>query len=84
MLMIEHAARYGEVPLDVHSELGHCMMPVREVLSLAPGSLIKLSAAVGSKVDLFVGGEPFGWGEMTVVGKSIGVRITGFATVKRD
>jgi flagellar motor switch/type III secretory pathway protein FliN len=81
--MMEHAARFGQVPLDMHSELGRCMMPVSEVLSLGPGSLIKLSSAVGSKVDLFVGGAPFGSGDMTVIGHSIGVRITNFAVRKK-
>ena len=59
-------------------------MPVREILSLVPGSVIRLSGAVGSKVDLFVGGVPFGQGEMTRLGDSIGIRLTGFATKKQD
>lgn len=82
--MTDQIARFGEVPLPIESELGRCMMPVREVLSLAPGSLIKLSSPVGSKVDLFVGGAPFGSGEMTKLGNSIGIRLTSFAVKKRD
>lgn len=59
-------------------------MPVREILSLAPGSVIKLSSPVGSKVDVFVGGVPFGFGEVTRLGTSIGIRLTGFAKKKQD
>jgi flagellar motor switch/type III secretory pathway protein FliN len=59
-------------------------MSVREILSLAPGSVIKLTGPVGSKVGLSVGGAPFGAGEMIKVGGSLAVRITEFATKKRD
>jgi flagellar motor switch protein FliN/FliY len=83
-LLSERIARFGQVPLHVDSELGRCSMPVREILSLAPGSVIKLSSPLGSKVDVFVGGVPFGFGEMMRLGKSIGVRLTGFATKKQD
>jgi flagellar motor switch protein FliN/FliY len=54
-------------------------MSVREILSLAPGSVVKLSRPLASKVDLFVGGSPFGSGELVRVGDSIAVRITNFA-----
>jgi flagellar motor switch protein FliN/FliY len=54
-------------------------MSVREILSLAPGSVVKLSRPLASKVDLLVGGAPFGSGELVRVGGSIAVRITNFA-----
>lgn len=82
--MNEQLSRFEQVPLEVESELGRCSMPLREILSLAPGSLIKLSNPVGSKVELHVGGAPFGFGEMTRLGSSIGVRITGFAAKKQE
>ena len=47
-------------------------MSVREILSLAPGSLIKLSSSVGSPVDLYVGGARFGSGEIVKAGDSLG------------
>jgi len=83
-MLTEQIARFEQVPLDVESELGRCSMPLREILSLAPGSLIKLSSPVGSTVDLYVGGAPFGFGEMTRLGNSIGVRLTGFANKKQE
>ena len=83
-MLNEHIARFEQVPLNVESELGRCSMQVHEILSLVPGSLIRLSSPVGSKVDVFVGGAPFGFGEVTRLGNSIGVRLTGFATKKRD
>ena len=84
MNMGQQAIRYAQLPLPVESELGQCAMSVQEILALAPGSLIKLSQAVGSPVSLSVGGAPFGSGEMVRLGDSIGVRITAFATPPED
>jgi flagellar motor switch/type III secretory pathway protein FliN len=74
----EQIARYAKLPLNVEVELGRCAMPMHKILSLTPGSLIKLSSPVGSKVDLLVGGVPFGSGEMARIGGALMVRITGF------
>ena len=75
----QHIRRYDDLPLSVESELGQCTMPVREILSLAPGSVIKLSSPEGSKVALYVGGANFGSGEMMKIGAITAVRITDFA-----
>jgi flagellar motor switch protein FliN/FliY len=78
----EQLARYAQLPVSVESELGQCIMSVREILSLAPGSVIKLSRPVASKVDLLVGGAPFGSGELVRVRDSIAIRLTNFAGTK--
>ena len=83
-MLTEQISRYEQIPLRVESELGRCAMPVREILSLAPGSVIKLSSPVGSKVDIFVGGAPFGYGELTKLGNTIGIRLTGFARKRQE
>jgi flagellar motor switch protein FliN/FliY len=74
----ETIRRYTDVPLSVESELGQCTLPVREILSLAPGSVIKLSNSVGSKVALYVGGSKFGSGDMMKIGSVTAVRVTDF------
>ena len=76
----EQLARYAQLPLSVETELGRCTMSVREILNLAPGSVIKLSRPVASQVDLHVGGAPFGSGELVRVRDSLAVRITSFVT----
>jgi flagellar motor switch protein FliN/FliY len=78
----EQVARYAQLPLTMESELGQCTMSVREILSLAPGSVIKLSRPLASKVDVHVGGAPFGSGEMVRVRNSIAIRITNFVSKK--
>jgi flagellar motor switch protein FliN/FliY len=74
----EQIARYAKLRLAVEVELGRCTMSMRNVLALTPGSLIRLSSPVGSKVDLYVGGIPFGSGEMTRIGEAMTVRMTSF------
>lgn len=79
---MEQASRFADLPLAVEGELGRCTMPVREVLSLAPGSVIRLSRPVGSKVDLLVGGVKFGAGDLVQSGASMAVRLTVFRETK--
>jgi flagellar motor switch protein FliN/FliY len=83
-MTVEQVSRFAQLPLAVESELGRCTMSVREILSLAPGSLIRLGRPVGSKVDLFIGGARFGAGELVQAGNSIAVRITAFRETKNN
>jgi flagellar motor switch protein FliN len=80
----EQIAHYSLLPLPLDAELGRRNISVREILSLAPGSVIRLPRPVGSTVDLFVGGAPFGWGEVIRSGGGTVIRITGLETKKRD
>ncbi len=75
MTTAENLERFATLSLPVESELGRCTMSVRQVLSLGPGSLIRLSRAVGSPVDLYVGGVRFSSGEIVKTGDSLAVRI---------
>ena len=79
MTNLEQIRRYSDLPLSVESELGECTMPVREILSLAPGSVIKLSSPDGSRVSVYVGGSKFGSGEMMKIGAVTAIRMTAFA-----
>ena len=80
----EQMSRYAQLSFPVEAELGRCEMRVHEILSLAPGSLLTLDQAVGSKVNLFVGGSPFCSGDMIRPGSAAALRITGFASRERS
>ncbi len=54
-------------------------MPMREVLSLAEGSLLRLPVRSGSRVALRVGGVPFAAGEVVRIGEAPAVRLLKFA-----
>jgi flagellar motor switch protein FliN len=75
LIAVENLGRFSSLSLSVEAELGRCTMSVREILSLAPGNLIGLSRAVGSPVDLYVGGVRFSSGDIVKTGGSIAVRI---------
>ena len=80
MTLEQQIASYGKLPLPLEPELGRCMMSVREILSLAPGSVIKLHRPLGSRIDVHVGGAPFGSAEFVRVGGVLSLRIAGFRT----
>ena len=65
-----------DVGVKLSVELGSCQMPMREVLQLAPGSVVQLDKAADAAVDLYVSGKLFARGEVVVVEGKIGIRIT--------
>jgi flagellar motor switch protein FliN/FliY len=65
-----------DVSLGVTAELGRTSMLVKDVLSLAPGSVIELDRAAGSPVDVLVNGTLIARGEVVVIDEEFGIRIT--------
>ncbi len=65
-----------DVPLHVTVELGRAELPIREVLALAPGSVVELSKVAGEAVDILVNGKPIAHGEVVVIDDMFGVRVT--------
>ena len=64
------------VNLQVAVEIGRTTLPIRDVLSLTPGSIIELDKLAGEKVDVLINGRPIAQGEVVVVDENFGVRIT--------
>ena len=65
-----------DVEMTLSVELGRTSMPVRDLLSLAPGSVIELDRAAGAPADLMVNGRLLARGEIVVVDEDYGLRIT--------
>jgi flagellar motor switch protein FliN/FliY len=65
-----------DVGVKLTVELGSCQMPMRDLLQLAPGSVVQLDKASDAPVDLYVSGKLFARGEVVVVEGRIGIRIT--------
>jgi flagellar motor switch protein FliN/FliY len=74
----ENITRYVGLKLPLEPELGRCVMSVREIIELAPGSVIKLPRPIGAKVDIHVGGALFGTGELVSLGGALALRFCGF------
>lgn len=64
------------VILDVTVELGRTRMTVRDLLALAPGTVLELDRAAGSPADLLVNGRIVARGEVVVVDEDFGLRVT--------
>jgi len=75
-------AYLNDLPIRVSVVLDTKMMPVRELLALNEGSVLKLSRSAGENVDVRVASLPIAYGELVVIEDNMGVRITDF--VKKD
>jgi flagellar motor switch protein FliN/FliY len=64
-----------DAPMVVRATLGETELPVRDVLSLAPGSVVKLQRQAGEPIDLYLRGVRFARAQLVVVGEQLGVRI---------
>ena len=65
-----------DVKVKVTVQLGHCQLPMREVLDLAPGAVIQLNQHATDPVGLYVNDKLIAYGEVVVVEESFGIKIT--------
>ena len=65
-----------DVEMGLTAELGRARMLVRDVLALAPGSVVELDRAAGGPVDVLVNGTLIARGEVVVIDEEFGIRIT--------
>lgn len=65
-----------DVKVKVTVQLGSCQLPMREVLALAPGSIIQLNQHASDPVGLYVNDKLIAYGEVVVVEDSFGIKIT--------
>ncbi|MFM9994175.1 MAG: FliM/FliN family flagellar motor C-terminal domain-containing protein [Phycisphaerales bacterium] len=63
-----------DVPVIVR--LGERQMTTREVLALAPGSIIELPKGADEPLDLMVNNRAIGLGVAVKIGENFGIRIT--------
>ena len=69
-----------DIVLRVNVELGRSSMPVRDILSLGPGSVVELDKMAGEPVDVSINGTLIARGEVVVVDEKFGVRVTEIVT----
>jgi flagellar motor switch protein FliN len=66
----------SDVEMGVSVELGRTRMTVRNLLALAPGTIVELDKAAGSPVDVLVNGTLMARGEVVVIDEEFAVRIS--------
>ncbi len=66
----------GDVPLRLEAPLGCVDTSLREILDLAPGSVLMLDRLTGESIPVTANGTPVAKGEVRVHGERFAVRIT--------
>lgn len=64
------------IQLPVSVELGRTTMYIRDILRLGRGSVIEFERLITDPVDVLVNGKKIAEGEVVVVDKHFGIRIT--------
>jgi flagellar motor switch protein FliN/FliY len=75
---LEEIASFADMPMEIEIELDHRGIRLRDILELETGSVIAFPKTAGDYLDILVGGAPVARGEVVVLEKSIGVRVTMF------
>lgn len=65
-----------DVNVRVTVQIGSSMIPMREVLELAPGSVVQLNQHANDPVGLYVNEKLVAYGEVVVVEENFGIKIT--------
>jgi len=64
------------VPVELSVQLGACMMPMKKVLELTPGSVVQLDKKADQPADLYVNDKLIAQGEIVVLDNAFGIKIT--------
>jgi flagellar motor switch protein FliN/FliY len=80
MTVLEEIATLADVPMEIEIELDRRVIKLDEVLDWQPGSLLTLSKAAGEPLDIVIGGQRVGSGEMEVLYETVGLRLSIFAS----
>jgi flagellar motor switch protein FliN/FliY len=65
-----------DVKVKLTVELGSCQLPMRDVLQLNIGSVVKLDKTAQTPVDLYANQKRIARGEVVVVDDAYGIKIT--------
>ena len=65
-----------DLDLTISVELGKTAMMIKDILELGRGSIIEFDKLVSEPVDILVNGRKMAEGEVVVVDKHFGIRIT--------
>ena len=75
---LEEVGSFADMPIEVEVELDRRGMRLREILELGTGSVIPFTKTAGDYLDIYVGGAAVARGEVVVLEKNMGVRVTMF------
>jgi flagellar motor switch protein FliN/FliY len=65
-----------DVKVKIAVQIGSCMLPMRDVLELAVGSVVQLHQHASDPVGLYVNDKLVAYGEVVVVEDNFGIKIS--------
>ena len=71
-----------DLKLNVYIELGRTKMQIKDILELERGYVIELEKLASEPVDIFVNNKKIAEGEVVVIDKHFGIRITNLVDAK--
>ncbi len=70
-----------DLQLNVYIELGRTQMQIKEILELERGYVIEVDKLASEPVDIYVNNKKIAEGEVVVIDKHFGIRITNLNEV---
>jgi flagellar motor switch protein FliN len=64
-----------DIPLQISVEVSRIPLRVKDIIQLAPNSIVELKKNSGEPFDICINGIPVGRGEVTAVEQLSGIRI---------
>lgn len=75
----ENNSGLGELPVEVHITMGRTTLSLGEIAALGAGSIVEVDRAVGTDVELTVGGRVIARGDLADVEGQLGVVVSWVA-----
>lgn len=75
-LSAERLALLEDLQVNVYIELGRTQMLIKDILQLQKGYVIELDKPATEPVDIYINNKKIAEGEVVVVEKQFGIRIT--------
>jgi flagellar motor switch protein FliN/FliY len=69
-------ATFRDVPVVIEVLLGKGALPVRQLLRLEPGAVLRLDSAAGADLVVRATGVPMALGEVVIIEDSVAARVT--------
>lgn len=69
-----------DIPVQLSVELGRTRMPIKDLLQLAQGSIVELTALAGEPMDIMINGLLIAQGEVVLINEKLGIRVTDIIT----
>ena len=77
-------AHFRDVPVPVEVSLGDGVIPLRLLVGLSPGVVVRLSSPAGSDLQIRANGVLIAIGEVVIIEDTIAVRVTHVVTMNGE